>query len=172
MSAKTQSDLSGLFDDLPMTEAEVKAAGEPDLPPRVHRNHRALFLLLIVWKWPFGIGVVAFLIGSFFGTTNPLVFTIAAEAPELGSRVMGASVGIISSVSSIAGFLVPTLAGAYLGSLATADEHHYQVVLTIAAVCVWMVLICALLLRETGRRSQNALAIEAPIHPLIPTAEP
>jgi Domain of unknown function (DUF1707) len=48
MSAKTQSDLSGLFDDLPMTEAEVKTAGAPDLPPRVHRNHRALFLLLII----------------------------------------------------------------------------------------------------------------------------
>jgi MFS transporter, ACS family, glucarate transporter len=132
----------------------------------------ALFLLMTVWKWPFGIGFIAFLIGTFFGTTNPLVFTIAAEARELGSSVMGASVGIISSVSSIAGFLVPTLAGAYVGSLATADEHHYQMVLTIAAACVGMVLICALLLRETGRSSQDALAIEAPLHPLIPTAEP
>jgi hypothetical protein len=48
MSAKTQSDLSGLFDDLPVTEAEVTSAGAPDVPPRVHRNHRALFLLLII----------------------------------------------------------------------------------------------------------------------------
>jgi nitrate/nitrite transporter NarK len=132
----------------------------------------ALFLLLIVWKWPLGIGVVAFLIGSFFGTTNPLVFTIAAEARELGPRVMGASIGIISSVSSIAGFLVPTLAGAYVGSLATADEHHYQIVLMIAAGCVGMVLICALLLRETGRSSHIALANQVPLPPLIPTAEP
>ena len=132
----------------------------------------ALFLLMTVWKWPFGIGFVAFLIGTFFGTTNPLVFTIAAEAVELGSSVMGASVGIISSVSSIAGFLVPTLAGAYLGSLATADEHHYRMVLTIAAACVGMVLICALLLRETGRSSQRALTKGAPLHPLIPTSEP
>lgn len=132
----------------------------------------ALFLLLIVWKWPIGIGVVAFFIGTFFGTTNPLVYTIAAEARELGSRVMGASVGIIASVSSIAGFLVPTLAGAYVGSLATADEHHYQMVLVVAAACVGMVLICALLLRETGRSSQDALVNQASLPSLIPTAEP
>jgi MFS family permease len=132
----------------------------------------ALFLLLTVWKWPFGIALVAFLIGSFFGTTNPLVFTIAAEAAELGSSVMGASVGIISSVSSIAGFLVPTLTGAYLGSLATADEHHFQVVLMMASFCVGMVFICGFLLRETGGRARSTLADQSALQPSIPTAEP
>jgi hypothetical protein len=49
MSAKTESDLSGLFDDLPMTEDEAKASAKlPDRAPRARRNHRALFLLLVI----------------------------------------------------------------------------------------------------------------------------
>jgi hypothetical protein len=51
MSAKTQSDLSGLFDDLPVTEAEARVAmgaKVPDRPRHEHRHNRTLFLLLII----------------------------------------------------------------------------------------------------------------------------
>ena len=111
-----------------------------------------LFLMLVYWKSPTIIGVSAFLIGMFFGTTNPLIFTIAAEAKELGPSLMGASVGIISSFSSIAGFLVPTLTGRFVGSMSTASERKFHVVLVLASLYVGGVLVCALLLRETGRK--------------------
>jgi uncharacterized protein DUF1707 len=51
MSAKTQSDLSGLFDDLPVTEDEVRVAsgaGLPDRPRREHRHNPVVLLLLII----------------------------------------------------------------------------------------------------------------------------
>lgn len=46
MSAKTQSDLSGLFDDLPMTGDE--AGGAVDQPRRGPRHNALGFLLLII----------------------------------------------------------------------------------------------------------------------------
>jgi DUF1707 SHOCT-like domain len=48
MSAKTQSDLTGLFDDLPLTESEAGLAAVPDRPRREHRHNRVAFLLLII----------------------------------------------------------------------------------------------------------------------------
>jgi hypothetical protein len=110
-----------------------------------------LFLSLLYWRAPAAIDVAAFLIGSLFGTTNPLIFTIAAEADELGPVVMGGAIGIVTSVSSVAGFLVPTITGKFLGSLSTATEHSFQIVLILAACYVLGIFICAALMRETGR---------------------
>jgi Domain of unknown function (DUF1707) len=66
MNAKTQADLNGLFADLPATdepEKAVKAARQPDRPPRTRRPaHRVLGLILITvvaifaaraLMWPF-----------------------------------------------------------------------------------------------------------------------
>jgi ACS family glucarate transporter-like MFS transporter len=111
-----------------------------------------LFATLIYWKTFAGIGISAFLIGTFFGTTNPLIFTIAAEASDLGPSVMGITVGMISSISSIGGFVIPTLTGRYLGALSTASEHRFHVVLALAAIYVGGVSVVILPLRETGRR--------------------
>lgn len=102
-----------------------------------------------------GLHVAAFLIGTLFGTTNPLIFTIAAEASELGTAVMGGAVGIISAVSSFAGFLLPTLTGKYLGTLAAASEHKFHVVLALAGAYAFGILICALGIRETGHKKST-----------------
>lgn len=47
MHAKTQSDLSGLFDDLPVTEAEAVAA-QPPARRRSRGGSRVLFLAMII----------------------------------------------------------------------------------------------------------------------------
>lgn len=120
-----------------------------------------LFATLIYWKTATGIALSAVLLGTFFGTTNPLIFTIAAEANELGPSLMGASVGIISSVSSVAGFVIPTLTGKYLGSLNTASEHKYHVVLALAAIYVGAVVLLVLPMPETGRRATKSIAATA-----------
>jgi MFS family permease len=112
-----------------------------------------LFTALIYWKTFMGIGISAFLIGTFFGTTNPLIFTIAAESGDLGPTLMGIVVGLISSVSSIGGFVVPTLTGKYLGALSSASEHRFHVVLAVSAAYVGAVSLVALPLRETGHGS-------------------
>jgi Domain of unknown function (DUF1707) len=46
MSAKTQSDLNGLFDDLPPIEGPNVPA--PRAPKRTHHHHRALLLALVI----------------------------------------------------------------------------------------------------------------------------
>ncbi len=115
-----------------------------------------LLATLIYWKTFAGIATSAVLLGTFFGTTNPLIFTIAAEARDLGPAIMGASVGIISSVSSIAGFVIPTLTGRYLGTLASATEHRFHVVLACAACYAGAVFVFVLPLRETGKNAALA----------------
>jgi NNP family nitrate/nitrite transporter-like MFS transporter len=112
-----------------------------------------LFAALIYWKTFTGIGISAFLIGMFFGTTNPLIFTIAAESTDLGPKLMGIAVGLISSVSSIGGFVVPTVTGKYLGALGSASQHRFHVVLAVSAAYVGAVSLVVLPLRETGHRS-------------------
>jgi cyanate permease len=110
-----------------------------------------LFLTLLYSRSAGSIEVAALFIGTLFGTTNPLIFTIAAEADELGPSVMGGAVGIITSVSSIAGFFVPTLTGKFLGSLSNATEHRFNIVLVLAACYAAGIFFCSVLLRETGR---------------------
>jgi ferric-dicitrate binding protein FerR (iron transport regulator) len=83
MRAKTYADLSGLFDDLPRTEAEAAEPGKAPAPRR-HERHGAgglFFLIAIVvaaavvaghivwwfstaWLWLAVIGVVFFLLES------------------------------------------------------------------------------------------------------------
>ena len=114
----------------------------------------SLFLALLFWKSTTAIWITALLIGMSFGTINPLVFTIAAEAKELGPALMGAAVGIISSLGSIAGFVIPILNGEILGSLNQATEQAFHAVWLLAAVWATGIFGCGLLLKETGRSSQ------------------
>lgn len=109
-----------------------------------------LFLMMVYWTDPIGIGIAGFLIGMCLGTVNPLVFTIAAEAKEIGPTLMGASLGIISSVSAFAGFVIPALLGHMLGSLSTASEQQYRMVLVLGALFLGGIFVCGWLLRETG----------------------
>jgi ACS family hexuronate transporter-like MFS transporter len=121
-----------------------------------------LFLSLLYWRAAVSIEIAAFFIGSLFGTANPLIFTIAAEADELGPAVMGGAIGIITSVSSIAGFLVPTLTGKFLGSLSTATQHRFHIVLILAACYMAGIFICAALMRETGlKRGTRAIIVNS-----------
>jgi MFS transporter, ACS family, hexuronate transporter len=109
-----------------------------------------LFLGLLLRNAPMVAKPFAILIGTCFGTINPLIFTVAAEAKELGAALMGASVGIISSLGSVAGFLVPIVDGKILGAVNSASEQAFDTVWLMAAVCASGIFICGLLLKETG----------------------
>ncbi|MCI0718315.1 MAG: hypothetical protein L0338_04995, partial [Acidobacteria bacterium] len=92
----------------------------------------------------------ACLIGMCFGAINPLVFTVAAEAEELGPALLGVSLGTIISLGSIAGLLIPVAVGQFLGVLGQATEQRFQVVWLVTAAWLAGIFFSALALKETG----------------------
>jgi cyanate permease len=94
--------------------------------------------------------IASFLLGVGFGTINPLAYTIPAEAEEVGPEGVGAVLGIVISLGSLASFFVPAVFGGILGSLVTGTEHGFTLTWFLTAILSGGVFLCTLFLRETG----------------------
>ncbi len=156
--------LAGMVLTLTMVGYTFAAISMPALSDRVGRRLPfflyssalgcGLFFALPFVKFSAFAWIAAVLIGVCFGTINPLVFTVAAEAKELGPAVVGASLGTIISLGSIAGFLVPVAIGRFLGSLNYATERGFYAIWLLTAAWLGGILACSLALTETGPTSQ------------------
>jgi MFS family permease len=157
---------AGLVLTLTMGGYTLAAISMPALSDRLGRRKpfflfysmlgSALFVTLSVWKANAFVWIAALLIGACFGSLNPLVFTVAAEARELGPALVGAALGTIISLGSIAGLLVPVLVGRFLGALNMATEQAFHAVWLLTALWPAGLFLCGLLLKETGPISRGS----------------
>lgn len=114
----------------------------------------ASFIALMQTDTSSFVWIAAVLMGMSFGAINPLIFAVAAEARELGPALMGASMGTIISLGSIAGLLIPVVIGKFLGVLSIATERSFDNVWLVTAGWAGGIFVFGLLLRETGPGSQ------------------
>jgi ACS family glucarate transporter-like MFS transporter len=152
--------LSGTLVALTPVGYTLAALSMPALSDRLGRRKPVLFFAASLASVLFaglpylrGISLLllaSFLLGVSFGTINPLAYTIPAEADEVGREAVGAVLGIVMSLGSLASFFVPAVFGGILGSLITATERQFTLTWFLTALLSAGVFLATLFLRETG----------------------
>lgn len=154
--------VSGLIMMVGILGTAAGAAVSPSLSDRLKRRCPFFFMASIILCSTFVcIGLVKLvsvpmlfvcsaLIGLSVGTNAPLIFVVAAEAPDLGRKVMGMAVGVLLFIGNTAGLIVPAVGGKILVTLQSAAATRYQLIWQFLAVFVLLMGVLAFMLPETG----------------------
>ena len=113
----------------------------------------AIFLFFAWRLSPTPTAQILFLLGGFVhGGVHPLLFALPAELPEIGHEHVGGASGIVMSLSSMGGFLIPFVVMSPLIAAGTLKAYTagFSVILLLLAAT----LLVNIFVRETGTRSR------------------